>query len=38
MLRRRSRVVNVETIRCWKCLEEIMPLGMDALLIGKMGG
>jgi len=34
---RRSNVVNVEGIRCWECLGEIMLLVMDALLIRKNG-
>jgi len=33
---RRSNVVNVEDIRCWKYSVEKL-LVMDALLIGKMG-
>ena len=34
---RRSNVLNVEGIRCWKCFGEIMLPVMDALLIGKNG-
>ena len=33
----RSNVVNVEGVRCWTCLGEIVLLVMDALLIGKNG-